>query len=40
MVQSRVAKALKFWLKAKLLGLNAIAECSIVDLGLSPSQFP
>lgn len=26
--------------KAKQLGLNAIQGCSIVDLGLSPSQFP
>jgi len=26
--------------KARELGLNAIAACSIVDLGLSPSQFP
>lgn len=26
--------------KAKELGLNAIQGCSIVDLGLSPSQFP
>ena len=26
--------------KARELGLNAIADCSIVELGLSPSQFP
>lgn len=26
--------------KAHSLGLEAIADCSIVDLGLSPSQFP
>jgi predicted CoA-binding protein len=26
--------------KARELGLQAIADCSIVDLGLSPSQFP
>jgi predicted CoA-binding protein len=26
--------------EAKRLGLNAIAACSIVDLGLSPSMFP
>ncbi|HEX6199375.1 MAG TPA: CoA-binding protein [Thermoanaerobaculia bacterium] len=26
--------------KAKELGLHAIQGCSIVDLGLSPSQFP
>jgi len=26
--------------KARSLGINAIAACSIVDLGLSPSQFP
>jgi predicted CoA-binding protein len=26
--------------RARELGLNAIAACSIVDLGLSPSQFP
>jgi predicted CoA-binding protein len=26
--------------KAGSLGVNAITECSIVDLGLSPSQFP
>lgn len=26
--------------KAKQLGLKAIADCSIVDLGLSPGQFP
>ncbi len=26
--------------KAKLLGLNAIAGCSIIDLGLTPTQFP
>jgi len=26
--------------KAGELGLNTIADCSIVDLGLSPSQFP
>jgi predicted CoA-binding protein len=26
--------------EARKLGLNAIADCSIVDLGLSPSQFP
>jgi predicted CoA-binding protein len=26
--------------KARELGLRAIAACSIVDLGLSPSQFP
>ncbi len=26
--------------KARALGLRAIAACSIVDLGLSPSQFP
>ena len=26
--------------KARQLGLNAIASCSIVDLGMSPSQFP
>ncbi len=26
--------------KAKELGLRAVAACSIVDLGLSPSQFP
>ena len=26
--------------KANQLGLNVIAGCSIVDLGLSPSQFP
>ncbi len=26
--------------KAAELGLNAITDCSIVDLGLSPSQFP
>jgi predicted CoA-binding protein len=26
--------------KARQLGLRAIADCSIVDLGMSPSQFP
>lgn len=26
--------------EARRLNLNAIAECSIVDLGLSPGQFP
>lgn len=26
--------------KARELGLNAIADCSIVDLGFSPSEFP
>lgn len=26
--------------KARQLGVNAIAACSIVDLGLSPSEFP
>lgn len=26
--------------KAKELGLQAIADCSIVDLGFSPAQFP
>jgi len=26
--------------RARELGLNAIAACSIVDLGFSPSQFP
>ena len=26
--------------KAHQLGLNAVAGCSIVDLGLSPSEFP
>jgi predicted CoA-binding protein len=26
--------------RARTLGLRAIADCSIVDLGLSPSQFP
>ncbi len=26
--------------KARQLGLKAIADCSIVDLGLSPAQFP
>ena len=26
--------------RARQLGLHAIADCSIVDLGLSPSQFP
>ncbi len=26
--------------KAENLGLRAIASCSIVDIGLSPSQFP
>jgi uncharacterized protein len=26
--------------KARELSLNAIADCSIVDLGLSPAQFP
>ena len=26
--------------QARRLGLNAIAACSIVDLGLSPGQFP
>jgi len=26
--------------KAKELGLHAVQGCSIVDLGLSPSQFP
>lgn len=26
--------------KARELGLRAIADCSIVDLGLSPAQFP
>ena len=26
--------------KARALGLNAVAACSIVDLGMSPSQFP
>jgi uncharacterized protein len=26
--------------RASELGLNAIAACSIVDLGLSPAQFP
>jgi hypothetical protein len=26
--------------KAEELGLNAVQGCSIVDLGLSPSQFP
>lgn len=26
--------------RARALGVNAIASCSIVDLGLSPSEFP
>jgi predicted CoA-binding protein len=26
--------------RARALGLNVVAACSIVDLGLSPSQFP
>ncbi len=26
--------------KARALGLNAIPACSIVDIGLSPAQFP
>lgn len=26
--------------KAEELGINAVAACSIVDIGLSPSQFP
>ena len=26
--------------KARALGLRAVAGCSIVDLGMSPSQFP
>lgn len=26
--------------EAKRLGLNAVAACSIVDLGMSPSMFP
>ena len=26
--------------KARTLGINTISACSIVDLGLSPSQFP
>jgi predicted CoA-binding protein len=26
--------------RARALGVNAIAACSIVDLGLSPSDFP
>jgi uncharacterized protein len=26
--------------RARELGLNVVAACSIVDLGLSPSQFP
>lgn len=26
--------------KAQRLGLHAIADCSIVDLGFSPAQFP
>jgi predicted CoA-binding protein len=26
--------------RARKLGINAIADCSIVDLGVSPSQFP
>ncbi len=26
--------------RARGLGINAIADCSIVDLGVSPSQFP
>ena len=26
--------------KARALGLHAVAACSIVDLGLSPAQFP
>ncbi|REK19152.1 MAG: CoA-binding protein [Planctomycetota bacterium] len=26
--------------KAKQLGLDAVAACSIVDLGMSPAQFP
>ena len=26
--------------KARSLGLHAMAACSVVDLGLSPSQFP
>lgn len=26
--------------RARALGLNAIASCSIVDLGLSPAEFP
>ncbi|MEM9291272.1 MAG: CoA-binding protein [Acidobacteriota bacterium] len=26
--------------KARALGVNAVVGCSIVDLGLSPSQFP
>jgi predicted CoA-binding protein len=26
--------------RARKLGLNAIADCSIVDLGVSPAQFP
>ncbi len=25
---------------ARKLGINAIADCSIVDLGVSPAQFP
>ncbi|MEX0978384.1 MAG: CoA-binding protein [Pirellulales bacterium] len=26
--------------RARALGINAIADCSIVNLGLSPAQFP
>jgi uncharacterized protein len=26
--------------KARALGLKAVADCSIVDLGMSPGQFP
>lgn len=26
--------------RARVLALNPISECSIVDIGLSPSQFP
>lgn len=26
--------------RARELGINAIADCSIVDLGVSPAQFP
>ena len=26
--------------RARSLGINAIADCSIVDLGVSPAQFP
>lgn len=26
--------------RARKLGINAIADCSIVDLGVSPAQFP